>query len=198
MLSFAFACIFLIITPGPGVLSVAGVGSGFGFAKGTIYLWGLCLGNAIVALLVASGIAALVFSVPYLREVLLIASVLYMLYLAAKIAFAGSKVGFIEAEKAPKFRDGLALQAINPKAYVANSLLFSGFSFLPQNLLAENAIKLVIWIGIWIPIHFAWLLIGVYIRRLNLPEHIQRAINILMAVSMLAVVGLALAQPVLE
>jgi len=191
MLAFASACIFLIITPGPGVLSVAGVGSGYGFARGSKYLWGLCVGNILVALLVATGIAAVVFTVPYLRETLLILSVCYMVYLALKVGFAGSKVGFIEAEKAPRFFDGIALQAINPKAYVANSLLFSGFGFLPHNLLAETTIKFVIWICIWIPIHFGWLMIGVSLRRLELPEKIQRAINIFMALSMLFVVALA-------
>ncbi|MEM9279982.1 MAG: LysE family translocator [Pseudomonadota bacterium] len=189
---FALACILLIITPGPGVLSVAGVGSGFGFAKGSLYLWGLCLGNFLVALTVASGIAATVFATPYVRELLLVISILYMLYLALKIAFAGSKVGFIEADKAPKFRDGLALQAVNPKAYVANSFLFSGFPILPDNILVETAIKLVVWVAIWIPIHFGWLMAGIGLRQMNLSPSVQRAINMIMAISMIAVVLLAL------
>lgn len=191
MLAFASACLFLIITPGPGVLSVAGVGSGFGFAVGSRYLWGLCLGNFLVGVAVVSGLAALVFSVPQLRTILLVACIAYMLYLAAKVAFAGSKVGFIEATQAPGFKDGLALQAINPKAYVANSFLFSGFNFLPGNLQGEIAIKFAIWIGIWIPVHFAWLYAGVALRRLNLPPHQQRMINYAMALSMLVVVALA-------
>lgn len=192
MLAFATACILLIITPGPGVLSVAGVGSGFGFKSGSIYLWGLCLGNFLVGLLVVSGIAAIVFSAPFVRIFLLVLSVCYMLYLAIKIAFAGSKIGFMEAETAPGFRDGLMLQAINPKAYVANTLLFTGFVFLPSNLPLEVALKFLIWTGIWIPIHFAWLLAGVSLRQMNLPAHVQRTINYGMAISLVIVVALAL------
>lgn len=192
MLDFALACIFLIITPGPGVLSVAGVGSGFGFAAGSRYLWGLCLGNLMVGVAVVSGLAATIFAIPYIREVLLTLSVAYMIYLAGKVAFAGSKVGFIEATKAPRFYDGIALQAINPKAYVANTVLFTGFGFLPDNLATEVTLKFVIWTAIWIPIHFAWLLIGIGLRRMNLSENTQRAINIFMALSMLAVVALAI------
>ena len=192
MLDFALACIFLIITPGPGVLSVAGVGSGFGFKAGSTYLWGLCCGNLMVATAVISGLAAAVFAIPYVREILLILSLAYMLYLAAKVAFAGSKIGFIEATEAPQFKDGIALQAINPKAYVANTVLFSGFSFMPEHLVSEVAIKLAIWTAIWIPIHFAWLMVGITLRRMNLPETAQRAINIFMAISMLIVVGLAI------
>ena len=190
MLAFAVACLLLIVTPGPGVLSVAGVGSGFGFRDGSRYLWGLCLGNIMVGILVVSGLAAAVFSIPYVREFLLTASILYMIYLAAKVAFAGSEVGFIKATKAPKFRDGLALQAVNPKAYVANSLLFTGFGFLPSNLTLEIAIKFLIWVAIWIPIHFAWLWLGVILKRMQLPGRVQRAMNIIMALSMLVVVAL--------
>ncbi|MEO0327933.1 MAG: LysE family translocator [Pseudomonadota bacterium] len=191
MIAFIAACFLLIITPGPGVLSVAGVGSGFGFKKGSRYLWGLCLGNAMVAVLVASGIAAAVFSVPYLREFLLVISTCYFIYLAAKIALAGSKIGFLSSETAPGLRDGIALQAINPKAYVANSLLFSGFTFLPGDIITETLIKFVLWTAIWIPVHFGWLLLGVTLRRMNLPAHIQRIINFIMAGAMLCVVALA-------
>ncbi len=192
MLAFALACFLLISTPGPGVLSVAGVGSGFGFKQGSLYLWGLCLGNAIVALAVASGIAAIVFSLPYIREILLGLSICYMCYLALKIALAGSKVGFIEAEKAPRFADGVYFQMINPKAYVANTFLFSGFAFFPENVLFETLVKFGIWVAVWIPMHFAWLMIGIIIRRMNLPQRVQRAINIFMALSMLIVVALAI------
>lgn len=191
MIAFAIACFFMIASPGPGVLSVAGVGSGFGFKQGSRYLWGLCLGNAMVAIAVISGIAAAVFSLPFLREALLVLSVCYMVYLALKVAFAGSKVGFIEAREAPGFMDGVALQAINPKAYVANTLLFSGFGFLPNNLGLETGLKFGIWIAVWIPMHFAWLMLGVTLRRLDLPGRVQRIINIVMALSMLFVVALA-------
>ena len=146
----------------------------------------------MVATAVISGLAAAVFAIPYVREILLILSLAYMLYLAAKVAFAGSKIGFIEATEAPQFKDGIALQAINPKAYVANTVLFSGFSFMPEHLVSEVAIKLAIWTAIWIPIHFAWLMVGITLRRMNLPETAQRAINIFMAISMLIVVGLAI------
>ncbi len=192
MLEFVTACLLLIITPGPGVLSVAGVGSGFGLKAGSRYLWGLCLGNNMVALLVISGIAATIFSVPYLREALLVISLGYLLYLALKIAFAGSKVGFITAETAPGMRDGILLQAVNPKAYVANTVLFTGWGFMPDAFATEAAIKLLLWNATWIPIHFGWLLLGIGLKKLDLPPMIQRSINIFMAVSMVLLIALAL------
>jgi len=189
--AFAATCVLLIITPGPGVLSVAGVGAGFGFAAGSKYLWGLCLGNFLVALAVISGLAAAALAIPYVRETLLVVSIAYIFYLAVKIAFAGSRIGIIEAKTAPRLFDGVMLQAVNPKAYLVNSLLFSGFGIFAGNIVLEMLIKISLWVAIWIPIHFAWLAAGVFINRLDLSVPVQRTINIFMAASMLIVVALA-------
>jgi threonine/homoserine/homoserine lactone efflux protein len=191
MIEFALAVFFLIVTPGPGVLSVAGIGSAYGFRAGLRYITGLFIGHNTVALLVISGIAATALAIPWLRTVLAWASVGYLLYLAAKIAFAGSKLAFIEATRAPGVRDGLALQAINPKAYAVSTALFSGFAFMPEAPVMEIVIKIVIMDAIWIVLHLAWLWAGVTLRRLDLPAGTQRGINVAMAVSMLLVVGLA-------
>ncbi len=191
MLSFLAAVFFLIATPGPGVLSTAGVGAAYGFRAGFGYVGGLWAGNNLVGLAVVSGLAALVFSVPYARPVLMTASTAYLLYLAAKIALSGSTLAFIRPQKAPGFAGGLALQAVNPKAYAVNTALFSSFPFLTSNLTAEIAIKFALMNLVWIPIHFLWLQSGVLLHRLDLPPRWHTGINIAMATSMLAVVALA-------
>ena len=191
MFTFAAAVFFLIITPGPGVLSAAGVGASFGARAGTRYLAGLFIGTNLVCLAVVSGLTAFLFADPRLRTVLFFASVAYLTYLALRIAFAGSKIAFIERQKPPGILGGITLQAINPKAYAVNTALFSGFGFLPENLVLEIVLKFVFVNAIWIPIHFAWLWLGITLRRMNLPERTQRTINIAMALSMMAVVGLA-------
>ncbi len=192
MIEFALAVFFLIVTPGPGVLSTAGVGSAFGYRPGLAYVGGLFVGNNLVAGLVISGIAAAALALPWLRTALGWASVAYLLYLAGKIAFAGSKVAFVEAERAPGFWNGLALQPINPKAYAVNAAFFSNFAFMPGTPWMEIVVKLLIVNAIWTPIHLAWLWAGVTLRRLELPARTQRAINVAMAVSMLMVVALAI------
>ena len=45
MIAFGLAVFLLIITPGPGVLSTAGVGAAFGWHQGLFYIAGLCLGT---------------------------------------------------------------------------------------------------------------------------------------------------------
>ncbi|MGI9394605.1 MAG: LysE family translocator, partial [Boseongicola sp.] len=191
MLTFASAVFLLIITPGPGVLSLAGVGSGYGFREGTRYLLGLFVGTNLVCLGVISGLAAAVLADPNSRTILTVASVAYLIWLAFRIAFAGSKIAFVESLRAPGVRGGIVLQAINPKAYVVNTTLFSGFAFMPNAPSMEIGLKLVILNVIWTAIHFLWLWAGISIRRLELPDQKQRTINFAMAGSMLLVVALA-------
>lgn len=192
MLTFALAVILLIITPGPGVLSTAGFGAAYGFRPSLRYVLGLFIGTNLVLLAVVSGLAAVVLSVPWLRLVLMGASVAYLLYLAAKIAFAGAKIAFIEAAAPPGVLGGILLQAINPKAYAVNTSLMTGFGFAPDNLGFEIVAKILIITAIWVPIHLAWLWAGVALHRLDLAANTQRVINMFMALAMLGVVALAL------
>tara|TARA_B110000503_G_scaffold15032_1_gene20815 strand:- start:2433 stop:3023 length:591 start_codon:yes stop_codon:yes gene_type:complete len=192
MLAFAAAVFFLIISPGPGVLSTAGVGAAYGYRNGLAYVAGLFAGSNLVAMLVISGVAATALALPWLRTTLLIASLGYLLWLAWRIASAGAQIGFIEARTPLGFWNGLALQPINPKAYVVNTTLFTGFSFMPDVLWLETAIKLLIMNLIWIPLHLGWLGAGISLRRLDLGPQAQRRVNIAMALSMLVAVALAL------
>ena len=192
MLLFLLAVFFLLITPGPGVLSTAGVGAAYGHLAGYRYLVGLFLGTNLVALAVVSGVAALALAEPLIRNVLLLASVGYLLYLAWRIAFAGSDIAFIENERPPGIVDGLLLQAINPKAYIVNTTLFTGFAFEGLSLGAETAWKFALVNLVWVPIHLAWLAAGIALRRLSISPSRQRAINVAMGVSLVIVAALAL------
>lgn len=191
MLNFTAAIFLLLITPGPGVLSLAGVGAAFGFRSGLRYMTGLFLGTNMVALAVVTGLGALVLASPVIRVILLGMSTCYLLYLAARIALAGSNIAFSPAARQPGLRDGLLLQAVNPKAYVVNTTLFSGFPIFAGSYTAEVAVKFVIINVIWISIHFLWLWAGASVKRMALPARTQRIINVGMALAMLIVVGLA-------
>ena len=191
MINFLLACLFILSTPGPGVLSTAGLGAAYGFRAGYAYIAGLFVGSNLVMFAVVSGLAAIVLQISGLRTILLIASTSYLVYLAARIAFAGSKVGFIQSDKKLGFGSAITLQIINPKAYVVGTTMFSGFPIFPDAFMQEVIVKATILNLIWIPVHFGWLYAGASIKRLALSNEAQRRINIFMALAMLAVVGLA-------
>jgi threonine/homoserine/homoserine lactone efflux protein len=192
MLEFVIAVFFLLITPGPGVLTTAGIGAAFGYRAGFSFLAGLCLGGFITMMIVISGLAAVVLAVPSLRNVLLFASVGYLVYLAWRIASAGARIGFKPATAPLGFSNGLALQFINPKAYVVGTTLFSGFAFMADRPVMEIVTKLLIFNVIWVPVHLIWLAAGARLGSMNLKPSAQRVINIGMAISLLVVVAVAM------
>ena len=61
MISFAIAFFIMIITPGPGVLSLAGTGAGFGWKPGVFYLLGLFIGTNAVMIFVITGLKGILF-----------------------------------------------------------------------------------------------------------------------------------------
>jgi threonine/homoserine/homoserine lactone efflux protein len=191
MLTFAAALFFLIITPGIGVLTTAGIGAGFGAGPGIRFLVGLNIGTNLAGLLVVTGLAAVVFAHPIVGPVLFYGSLGYLAYLAFRIGWAGSKIAFVERAQAPGILGGIGLQLINPKSYAVNTPLFSGFHFLPENPLLEIIIKFAIINLIWVPVHLTWLWAGVSLKRLDLSARAQSLINKLMAASLFVVVLLA-------
>jgi threonine/homoserine/homoserine lactone efflux protein len=191
MFTFSVAVFFLIATPGPGVLSAAGVGAAFGYKSGMAYVTGLFIGTNLVCFAVISGLAAVIFSVPYIRTILIIGSALYLSNLAARIAFSGAKISFTEMSKPPGLLSGVVLQFINPKAYAVSTALFSSFAFYPSNLIFEIFGKLVIMNAIWIPLHLLWLFAGLRLNSLNLSDTATRKINLIMSFSLFMVVGLS-------
>ena len=64
MLTFAGALFLLISTPGPGVLTTAGIGSSYGWGAGIRFLVGLFIGTNLGALAVVTGLSAVVLADP--------------------------------------------------------------------------------------------------------------------------------------
>ena len=191
MINFALAVFFLIITPGPGVLSVAGVGAAFGYKSGVRYILGLCLGTNLVALAVVTGLAAIVLSNSFLRVALMLCSSSYLLFLAYRIATQGADISFSKSDRKPGILAGILLQLVNPKAYAVNTAMYTAFLIYPDSLMLEIGLKFVIMNLIWFPIHLFWLFLGVYLKSLNLSSRHQSNVNLLMACALAFVVILA-------
>ena len=190
MLTFTIVSLLMFITPGPGVLSLAGVGAAFGWRHGLRYMAGLFAGHFLVSIAVITGLAAIILAEPFIRRLLLLASAGYLGYLALRIALAGSKISFIQIN-APGFMTGMTLQFINPKAYAVHTTFFTGFAFYPDSFVVETGLKLIIMNAIWISLHLCWLYAGCKLNELNLPDKTQKLINIFMAICLVAVVGMS-------
>ena len=191
MITFAIVSFLMFVTPGPGVLSLAGVGAAFGWRQGFVYMAGLFVGHVLVSLAVITGLATIILAEPIVRTILLFCSAGYLSYLALRIALAGSKIGFIEMLQAPGFVAGMSLQFINPKAYAVHTTFFTGFAFYPGSFAVEISLKLIILNTTWLLLHTLWLYAGFRLHKLQLSSKVQKWINILMALCLCVVISLS-------
>ena len=191
MVTYVVISFLMMVTPGPGVLSLAGVGAGFGWRVGIMYLIGLFLGTNGVALLVVLGFKQFLFEIDGVELTFLFLSLSYLSFLSWRIANSDNKTGFKQSFKSPKLYEGVFLQFVNPKAYVVQGHLFIVLSLgiLPYNL--EIITKFIIVNSIWIPIHFLWLWLGISLKKWSLASNKQIWVNRSMGLALFAVVILS-------
>lgn len=116
LLSFALVT---SITPGPNNLMLMASGVNFGFRQTLPHMLGVSLGHGLMVFLVGLGLSGIFEALPASKLVLKVASVLYMLWLAWKIAHAaapGAGRGAVAA-RPMTFLQAAAFQWVNPKAW---------------------------------------------------------------------------------
>ncbi|WP_424971139.1 LysE family translocator [Dinoroseobacter sp. S76] len=106
------------ITPGPNNLMVLASGANFGIRRTVPHLLGISLGHAFMVLLLGLGLGQVFVTWPVFHDVLKIASVAYMAWLAWKIAHAAAPEGAETAGRPFTFLQAAAFQWVNPKAWV--------------------------------------------------------------------------------
>ena len=191
MLTFSLAVTLLMLTPGPAVLMIANIGVNFDFRKGVPFVFGVIVGANVVALSVVLGIASVINTYTLLRLILLIISSIFIFYLAVKILMQNSAKETTSNFKKINFYDGLVLQILNPKNYIVQITLFSGFLIWNDNFILEAFIKLVIANMIWFPMHLLWLLLGVTLKKMQLSRKSLKILNTVMAGSLLSFIAMA-------
>jgi len=184
------AALPLMGSPGPATLSLAGVGTAFGFLRGLPYLAGIIAGTTGVLLLIASGVTALILAEPALVGILTVLAGAYIIYLAFRIATA--PVGRAAARQAaPRFVPGFLLAIANPKAFAAIGAVYSGRTLIGESPFADAAAKVAALGLVILVVNPAWLSFGAAFSRVLADPRLGRAANITFAVMLLASLALA-------
>ncbi len=118
LIGFAFAT---SVTPGPNNMMLLASGANFGFRRSVPHMLGISLGVAAMILLFGLGLEQVLRAVPQLTLVLKLASTVYMLWLAWKIAHATApQTGDAETQVGGRpftFLQAAGFQWVNPKAW---------------------------------------------------------------------------------
>lgn len=192
LLGLWLAAFPLMGSPGPATLSLAGIGTAYGFRQGVAYLSGIVLGTAVVLLLIASGVTAIILVQPLLVRLLTVLAAIYILYLTWKIAFAPVGVRAAKADEAPAVLPGLLLALANPKAFAAIGAVYAGQRLFENDILADTAAKVGALFFVIVVVNTAWLAFGSVFARLLGQPRLGRIANMSFAIMLIASVAVTL------
>ncbi|EEB86175.1 LysE family translocator [Roseobacter sp. GAI101] len=105
------------LTPGPNNLMLMASGANFGFRRTLPHMLGITFGFMSMLLLVGLGLIRVFDAYPVIYTVLKVLSVLYLLFLAYKIATAAPVVTSKSAGNPMSFLQAAGFQWVNPKAW---------------------------------------------------------------------------------
>ena len=150
------------VTPGPNNLMLMASGANFGFRRTVPHMLGVALGFVFLAIVVGLGLAGLFARWPWLYDVLMVVSVVYLVWLAWRIANAGQPRAGDAAARPMSFLEAAAFQWVNPKAWAMALTAVTVYAPEP-GLMAVFAVALVFG-AINLPSVGSWCLLGVRIR----------------------------------
>lgn len=129
LLGLALFALVSSITPGPNNLMLMASGANFGYRKTLPHIMGVWLGFTLMIVLVGTGLVQVFDAYPVSYRVLKVVSVVYLLYLAWRIATAGPVAGSDEAAGKPfSFIQAALFQWVNPKAWSMGMTAISVYS----------------------------------------------------------------------
>jgi threonine/homoserine/homoserine lactone efflux protein len=186
----AFAALVLFalvasITPGPNNLMLLASGVNFGLARTVPHMLGIAIGFSLMIVLVGLGFVQLFVLLPWLHPVMRIAGILYMLWLAWRIANAG-EIGPGAAPGKPfTFLQAAAFQWVNPKGWMAALTAIATYSD-PQQMVAGVLIVSAMFFLVGTPSIAVWAVFGVGLRRVLSSPRAIRVFNVTMALLLVA------------
>lgn len=187
LVALAGYVIAMSITPGPNNLMLLTSGVNFGFRRTIPHMAGIALGVLAVLALVGAGLGQLLEANPTIYNALKIASVVYMAWLAWRIATSTPPS---PAETETRGRPLSALEAalfqwVNPKAWAMVLTAATAFT-VPESYVQSLIIMGCVFSAVNIPTAAIWAAAGTMLSRLLEKPATVRTFNVVMALLLVA------------
>ena len=158
MTALALLALVSSITPGPNNLMLMSSGANFGFKRTTPHMFGVTLGFMLMLFLVGLGIMQLFDLFPLSYLILKVFCVVYLLYLAYKIATSNGQQHTQNKGKPFTFIQAALFQWVNPKAW---AMALSAISlYAPNKNVSAVLIVSAVFGLINLPCVSSWTLVG--------------------------------------
>lgn len=183
LLAFAFVS---VVTPGPNNLMLFASGMNFGLRRSAPHVAGVTLGVVFMVLLLGAGVAGTVAHSPRAALALRGLSLLYMLWLAWKIATAAPPdPEAVEGVGRPlTFLQAVAFQWVNPKAWVMALTALGAYALDAGGAGVLTVAGAFLLVGP--PCNLLWVAAGARLRRLLARPKTLRRVNVTLALLLLA------------
>lgn len=159
------------------MLTASGVN--FGFKMSIPHILGIGFGFGVMVTLVGFGLGTLLVQSPLLLESMRIVGIIYLLYLAWKIATAGSATADRKAEKPMSFASAAVFQWVNPKAWIMTMGAITTFTNSDSHTSVFLLIGLIYGI-ISIPSVGVWALVGDRFQKILRDDQTVAVFNVTM------------------
>lgn len=165
------------ITPGPNNMMLMASGANFGLRRTLPHMMGVGIGFVLMVFLVGAGLTQLFDLWPLSYSLLKVMSVVYLLYLAWKIATAAPKSPDApETDKKPiTFLQAAAFQWVNPKAWAMALTATTAYS--GDHSMRNVVIVALVFGAVNIPSISTWTVLGLQIRKILTNPRRLRAFN---------------------
>jgi threonine/homoserine/homoserine lactone efflux protein len=184
LVGFAFVT---SVTPGPNNLMLMASGANFGVRRTLPHMLGVALGFTLMVALVGVGLMSVFDMFPVAHTMLKVVSVVYLLWLAWKIANAaapGTGAAGGVTGTPMTFLQAAAFQWVNPKAWAM--ALSAIAAYAPDRSLAAAALVAVVFGLVNLPSVSAWAVLGQQIRHVLTNATRLRLFNWTMAALLVA------------
>ncbi|AAZ25007.1 MULTISPECIES: LysE family translocator [Colwellia] len=160
------------VTPGPNNITIMASGVNFGIRRSMPLFLGICVGFAVMLLLVGIGFGQIFEKIPTLHIFIKFIGTLYLLYLAFLIATADEITMSNTPAKPLTFMKGALFQWLNAKAWVVATGAIAAFTTVGVDFYTQNIIIALTFLVISFPCVGIWLFFGSTLKkRLKSKQH---------------------------
>ncbi len=148
----------MVGTPGPANMVLLSAGARFGLRRALPFVGGVLLGKQLIIWPIGFGLMEMAGRAPMVFVVLKWVSVVYILWLAWRIA--GSRINATKQTKIPGFLAGLIVHPLNPKAWAMVTVGFTSFVADGTPTFTATATIALILMSVQLVLHPLWTLGG--------------------------------------
>lgn len=180
------------ITPGPNNMMLMASGLNHGIRKSLPHYLGICIGFPVMVAAIGFGMGAVFSKYPSIYLYLKVSGITYLVYLAWKIANAGSQNAAQKTKEPFSFIQAAAFQWLNPKAWAIGIGALAAFTTKENFTLSVFTVIFVYLVMGFICMAF-WLKLGQSLKRFLHTRNRVQFFNITMAVLLvISVIPMAL------